>query len=279
MDEIAGRVRLNLLVEAEETARRLDGLLENRVGVFVKIDTGYGRTGIPAEETELVAGVLSSVSESRHLEPVGLLTHAGHSYAAGNPDGIHAIHHMSLDAMVGLKEALGGEWERLVISVGDTPTCSLAGSFEGVDEIRPGNFVFYDAMQCGLGTCACEDVAVALACPVVAVHPERKEILVHGGAVHLSKDYLGDAAGERSFGLVVELDDEGWGDPVPGARVSKLSQEHGTIVAPEDLCARVRIGDLLGVLPVHSCLTANLMGAYLALEGEGIDHLSGVGRL
>jgi len=50
---------------------------------------------------------------------------------------------------------------------------------------------------------------------------------------------------------------------VPGAAVTALSQEHGTVTfdegafpAPGDLA----VGDLLLVWPVHSCLTANLMG-------------------
>ena len=35
------------------------------------------------------------------------------------------------------------------------------------------------------------------------------------------------------------------------------------------------IGYLVGIVPVHSCLTANLMKGYLTLEGEEIDHMEG----
>ena len=34
--------------------------------------------------------------------------------------------------------------------------------------------------------------------------------------------------------------------------------------------AAVRVGDLLGVLPVHSCLTADLLQEYVTREGEHI---------
>jgi D-serine deaminase-like pyridoxal phosphate-dependent protein len=37
----------------------------------------------------------------------------------------------------------------------------------------------------------------------------------------------------------------------------------------------VQVGDLLGILPVHSCMTADCMGAYLSLAGEWIDHAEG----
>ena len=33
---------------------------------------------------------------------------------------------------------------------------------------------------------------MVIACPVVALHPERKEVIIYGGAVHLSKDNYTD---------------------------------------------------------------------------------------
>jgi D-serine deaminase-like pyridoxal phosphate-dependent protein len=32
-----------------------------------------------------------------------------------------------------------------------------------------------------------------------------------------------------------------------------------------------KVGDLVEILPVHSCLTANLMGHYITAEGEFIE--------
>jgi len=32
----------------------------------------------------------------------------------------------------------------LKISYGDTPTCCVSENFPGVDELRPGNFIFFD---------------------------------------------------------------------------------------------------------------------------------------
>ena len=34
---------------------------------------------------------------------------------------------------------------------------------------------------------------------------------------------------------------------------------------------QVKVGDILAVLPVHSCLTANLMRHYVTLSGEVIE--------
>ncbi|MBW6460253.1 MAG: alanine racemase, partial [Bacteroidales bacterium] len=160
----------------------------------------------------------------------------------------------------------------LLISIGDTPSCSLVEDFSGVDEIRPGNFVFYDLMQYSLGACTLEQVSVALACPVVGKYPHRNEIVIHGGAIHFSKDFLYKSSGERIYGYVVKIGDKEWSKPVPGAYLSSLSQEHGIVRANREFIDEIRLGDVVGVLPVHSCLTANLMKAYLTLDGEAIGY-------
>jgi D-serine deaminase-like pyridoxal phosphate-dependent protein len=93
--------------------------------------------------------------------------------------------------------------------------------------------------------------------------------------VHLAKDFLRREDGSLAFGAVVLLGDDGWSAPIPGAWVRSLSQEHGIVHAEPEvfswLTERVGVGDLLGVLPVHSCLTADLLRHYLTLDGMRID--------
>ncbi len=113
-------------------------------------------------------------------------------------------------------------------------------------------------MQYQLGSCSLDDIAVAVACPVVSVYPERNELIIYGGAVHLSKEYI-ETDGKKSFGLIVQLNGNEWGDTIPGAYVSSVSQEHGIVKMPGKYIFRFRPGEVLGVLPVHSCLTANLL--------------------
>nr|NHJ86257.1 alanine racemase [Asgard group archaeon] len=49
-----------------------------------------------------------------------------------------------------------------------------------------------------------------------------------------------------------------------------LSQEHGIVHCPRNYFADIKIGDLLYVLPVHSCLTANLMKKMFLPDGTEI---------
>jgi D-serine deaminase-like pyridoxal phosphate-dependent protein len=160
----------------------------------------------------------------------------------------------------------------MIISLGDTPSCSLLDDFTGVDEIRPGNFVFYDLMQEQIGSCKMEEIAVALASPIIAKNAKRHEIAVYGGAIHLSKEYILDEKGHKCFGRIVQLHDSEWSSPLPDATVISLSQEHGIIKVTEEYFDNFQIGDLLGILPVHSCLTAAAMGEYYSWKGNRIDH-------
>jgi len=117
-----------------------------------------------------------------------------------------------------------------------------------------------------------DQIAVALACPVVALHPERDEVVVYGGAIHLSKDYT-EVSGVRQYGLVCLPSREAWNEPIEGAYVARLSQEHGILHVPQPALRKIRVGDLVCVLPAHACLTAQAMGAYLTLTGRKIDML------
>ncbi len=155
------------------------------------------------------------------------------------------------------------------ISVGDTPGCSLSKTFGDVSEIRPGNFVFFDCEQLAVGACTAEDIAVALACPVVAKHPQRGEAVVYGGAIHLSKDWIVED-GRMVHGKIALPQGDSWGAPLAGAYVDRLSQEHGIVHLEKDDLDHLRIGDLLCILPAHACLTVQVMGEYLTLDSKQI---------
>jgi D-serine deaminase-like pyridoxal phosphate-dependent protein len=263
IDELAGRIRLGLLVESLEVVRLLERKLTAPAGVWIKIDTGYGRTGIPADRGGEVLELARAVAASRRLALRGLLTHAGHSYHAASPAAIRAVYADTAARLKKLRRdlAASGLPGSLELSVGDTPSCSLVEDFSGVDEIRPGNFVYYDLTQLALGACTQQELAAAVACPVVAVHPERGTLVLYGGAVHFSKESLLLPDGRNIFGQAAAAGAGGkpWGGLIPEAYLASLSQEHGILQATPELLRSTRVGDLLFVLPVHSCLAADLL--------------------
>lgn len=271
LDGLAERLDLHLLVESAAVAQRLSQKLHHSVNVWLKIDVGSHRTGLLWNDDRAVTAVALAVAEAPNLTLKGLLTHSGHTYHAGDPAEVVKLYHETvarLQAAQGILQARGWETE---ISIGDTPSCSLVESFEGVDEVRPGNFIFYDLDQLHIGSCIEEEIAVALACPVVAKHRQRLQIVLYGGAIHLSKEFVEGEDGRPIFGRIVLPQEGGWSPMVAEAAVVSLSQEHGVVQVDETLFAQIEVGDLLLVLPVHSCLTANLMKKYLTLDGDLIE--------
>ncbi|WMN11227.1 alanine racemase [Marivirga salinae] len=269
-NDLARKIKLNLCVESLETVKALNDFLEHPVGIFLKIDAGYHRTGLEAENYAEIEAILEALESNQLITIKGFLQHAGHTYGAHGKKEIDEIHAFTSEKMINLKDHFIKKYPDIIISNGDTPTCSVSENFEHIDEMRPGNFVFFDVMQAEIGSCNYENIAVAMACPVVAKHAGRNEVIIYGGAVHFSKDRI-EKDGKTIYGLIAEEKEKGWGNPISGWYVKKLSQEHGTIHIPDEDFDQIKIGDLLYILPIHSCLTANLMSKYYTLEGEEIE--------
>jgi D-serine deaminase-like pyridoxal phosphate-dependent protein len=259
INHLSKEVNLNLLVDSVYSTIQLDNLLKARTGLFVEIDNGYHRSGLLPEQIEEIEAIISTCENSRFLEFNGFLTHAGNTYSAKGKTEIMAIMKDAKTKLTRIKQRYLKRFPNIIISYGDTPSCSLADEFKGFDEVRPGNFVYFDVMQYHIGSCSLDDIAVAVACPVVSVYPHQNELVIYGGAVHLSKESIAADNNFKLFGYVFELIENRWTEPIPGAYVSSLSQEHGIIKMPEEFITRFKPGDILGILPIHSCLTADLL--------------------
>lgn len=274
INELAEKIQLNVLIENIESIKYLEKHLNAPVGAFLKIDIGYHRTGLdPTDETR-IRGLLQAMDRSNHIQALGLLGHAGHSYKARGRAAIHQVHLDSLTLMRSLQEALRSDHPQLLISIGDTPTCSWEQAFPGVDEIRPGNFVFYDLAQWRIGSCRFDQIAVAMACPIVAKHPARNQLVVYGGGVHFAKDRSMLLDNKTTYyGHVVPFQDGKWGLPNGQNYLTSLSQEHGIVQLQAEKMDRYQVGDFITLLPIHSCMAANAMKAYRTLDGKTLSRL------
>ncbi len=273
LSELAKNQSLSVQLINEAVTEKLAKELDYPVGFFIEIDAGYGRTGVEVSDFGLIEAILRRAKSTDKLRFKGFYLHPGHTYYTADKV---KIYEESLAALNMLKNKYSTEYPKLVTRIGDTPGCSVMENFGDVDEIGPGNFVFYDMMQVNLGSCKREDVAVALAVPVVDIKKEKKQILIHGGGVHLAKDVITEPDGSKNFGEIVYLTEEGWIIPKERSYVKSISQEHGLIKASDELLSKVKVGDLLGILPIHSCMTADCMGGYLSLNGEKIDHAESI---
>jgi D-serine deaminase-like pyridoxal phosphate-dependent protein len=255
---LARRVTLGVIVDRPEVVSALAGPLR----VWIEVDVGHGRTGLLWDNAAGLRETFAAIAAAPGLAFAGLLTHAGQSYAGD----ARAVFASTRERMQQARRTTGGAGE---ISVGDTPSGFAEPDWRGVDEMRPGNYAFCDIMQVHAGVCADDQVACAVACPVVATYADR--VVVHGGAVHLAKERLEDARGPW-YGELLTLDDAGFGALQRARRVTGLSQEHG-VIAGLGLDDELRPGDVVLIAPVHSCLTCEQFAAYRTLEGEVLPRL------
>jgi len=270
LNELSINAKISILLDNPDTLAFLGGLA-HPIDFYIDIDPGYGRTGIRSGDRKGIELLLAASRKNPRLNFKGFYCHAGKSYKAKANSEKEQIHLHATGELQKLKEEF--TVYNPINLYGDTPNCSTQDDFTGIDEITPGNFVFYDLTQMLLGSCYPKQVAVAMACTVTGKYPDRKQLLVHGGGVHFSKEslMLGD---NIVYGQVVRQDEKGWSCPGVNTFLTGLSQEHGLLENAGELFEQTRIGDQLLIIPVHSCMTANLMREYLTLEGKVISTMN-----
>lgn len=269
INTLSHKIKLNVVLEDISVVDQLDSKLHNPVGVYIEINTGYHRAGLNPDDVDLITPLIQRLDECHNINFKGFLTFAGHSYHSRSTVEILKVHKEYMEDMLGLKNKYISTHPMLELSIGDTPTCSIAGDFNGIGEIRPGNFVFYDLMQVIIGSCTRKEVSAIVACPVVAIHEDRGEVIIFGGAVHFSKEAISTQERGDYHGDVVRLHDGLWNCDDTGAYLSWVTQEHGIVKASASFINKIKIGDFIGVIPVHSCLVANLMkSSTLILNAE-----------
>ncbi|MBI3452532.1 MAG: hypothetical protein HY057_06855 [Rhodospirillales bacterium] len=138
--------------------------------------------------------------------------------------------------------------------------------------MRPGNFVFFDLFQAGLGTCVEDDIAVSVLASVTGHHRGLNHLLLDAGALALSKDIGANQRRPGSgYGALAE---PGTTALLPNLAVLDVHQEHGIagyangLDAIEKLpFARFPVGARLAILPNHVCMTAAMYDRYHVIDG------------
>ena len=253
---LSERVRLAVGVDSVEGARTLAAPFVDagrRLDVLVKVDVGFHRVGVRPADAPLLA---LRLAETNGLRVRGVFTHAGHAYLQDSPGAVAAVGEQEGRLLAEAAEAVRAKGVALEeVSVGSTPTARSAMSQAGVTECRPGNYVYLDASQVALGTCAEKDCALTVLATVVSV-PEPGRAVLDAGSKTLSSDPLrprGDG-----FGLLLGT----------RSRLSRLSEEHGVVAVAEG--DSFRVGQKVRVLPNHACVVSNLHDRVTVVSGEDV---------
>jgi len=262
LKDLQEKAKLRIFLNREDDVSLLNSELSKTFKVYIEIDAGYGRSGISIDEKEKIQNLINTIKDGKYSEFHGFYIHDGGTYKAQGKSDIKEKVKQSLSALRDLKRL----YPDAKTSLGDTPSASVLEDFDGIDEITPGNLVFYDWMQVQIGSCSPNDVAVFVKVPLSHKINDNKTI-VQGGAVHFSKDYI-EQDGSKNYGQAFKMDGKDI-VPIDGVSLSALSQEHGTLTGFDpDL---VDGDNCISILPIHSCLTVNLFKCYYTTDGEIIQ--------
>jgi D-serine deaminase-like pyridoxal phosphate-dependent protein len=271
--EISRDCELSLITDDVEVPDQLNDAAKQanvHLNLFLKVDCGYHRCGIEPNNP-LAIEIPRRISSASNLRFAGILTHAGHSYNCQTKAEVLALAKHERDVMAGFAEGLRKEVGPVpIVSIGSTPTITSVDHLDGIDEVRPGNYIFFDAFQATLGSCSFGDCALTVLASVVHRDRARRKVIIDAGAIALSKDRgpvgLNPNCG---YGRVLDLNGEDL-----NLTVSEMSQEHGVIIAndenDENTLDQLSVGSRVRVLANHSCLTAAQHSHYNVLEGEHV---------
>ena len=232
--------------------------------VFIEIDSGGGRAGLPAPELPGLLEIARIMHAAPGVELAGVMTHAGHSYHENTLDGIARVAEQERLAVVGAAEKLRAAGIPCpIVSAGSTPTATWSRDFTGLTEMRPGVYVFNDLDQALIGSCKPEDLALSVLASVIGHYPHRNQLLIDAGALALSKDISAQEFQPNvGFGTIADA-------PLKDMAVVACSQEHGFVGSADSMpFGNMPIGTRVRVLPNHACITAAAYDRYYVVDSE-----------
>ncbi|MDQ6626091.1 MAG: alanine racemase [Verrucomicrobiota bacterium] len=234
-----------------------------RPGVFLKVDVGLHRVGVAADSAELIR-LGAAIVATPALQFVGLLSHAGHAYSAAGPTEIREIARQEARQLAIARERLASIGVNVrEISIGSTPTVLASDCYEGITEIRPGNYVFMDRTPLRLGLLGTERVALSIVSSIVSANDDY--LIIDAGSKVLSSDLGAHGTGTADgFGVAYPID--GYRETGAAALIAKLSEEHGFI--PRSAIAG-EIGGKVRIIPNHACPVVNLADQLSVVHEDG----------
>ena len=224
--------------------------------VRIEIDSGFGRCGI--KDNKVLLSLAQKISAEPWLLLEGIFTHAGQVYSAASEEEVARIGNAEARAVELAHTYLHQKGiEVQTVSVGSTPTAKYAVRSDAVNEIRPGNYVFYDGIQLALGSARAESCSLFLMSTVIS-QPKKDQIVIDAGSKALGLD-----RGAHSLQMLT-----GYGTPVNiEATIERVSEEHGILKLKQ--AQNIELGSPVIILPNHACSVANLFEKYYLIS----DHL------
>jgi len=254
-------VRISALVECEEQISAWRG---SAIGLFIDVNPGMNRTGIPEERAAEIVQLARAIQGSRQIFR-GLHYYDGHLSSLDLAER-ERVAHLGYDHLMRIVNAFGQAGIPIaeVITAG-TPAfpCSLSyGGFTDaafVHRVSPGTIVYNDCSSLVQLPLEYGYRPAAVVVSTVVSRPSPGRFTCDAGHKTVSAD-----AGVPTCAVLGE----------PGYSPSKPSEEHLPIDVMEGLGPA--IGDLLYLLPRHICPTVNNFDHAVLVTGGRIVNIERV---
>ncbi len=269
--EVARQTKVTVSLDNLVTARLISEVARQErveIHVLVEADVGLGRVGIEPG-AELVA-LGRAVSNLPYLNLAGVAFYPGHIKSM-DESGAEAVEKLSETVSTMVKQFQAAGMKLDIVSGGSTPTLFESHKVDGLNEIRPGTYIFNDRNTVECGACRWEDCAASIMVTVVST-ARQGQIIIDGGSKTFSSDRL-STTGEPTFGRLVDA---------PEAVFTKMNEEHGFVDMRRAREANFQVGDRVRVIPNHICVAVNLHEQVYGVrngEVEQVWKVEGRGKL
>ncbi len=268
--QIAKRTQVTMALDSLVVAQQLSSAATAHgadIGVLAEVDVGLGRVGMAPGKAllELIQGI--GRLPRLHFDGIAFYPGQIKSLDEEGQEGLTQVAQLLEQILNDLRQA--GFTPRIV-SGGSTPTLFHSHLLPGMNEIRPGTYIFNDRNTVLSGACTLDECAASIMVTVVST-AKTGQMIVDGGSKTFSSDHQ-TAGSEVSFGHVVEA---------PQAVFTKMNEEHGFVDLHKaghqfDVGARVRI------IPNHICVAMNLHEYVYGIRGDVVEQtwrVEGRGKL
>ena len=255
--EVARRTRVTVSLDSLFAAGELSAAAASaglEVGVRVEMDAGLRRVGVvPGPD---VVALARQIDRLPGLRFEGIAFYPGHIRGEDQ----QALGELSqvLDGVIGMLR--DSRLAPKIVSGGSTPTLYHSHLITGMNEIRPGTYIFNDLNTVLSGACKLDDCAASILATVISTAVAGQAV-IDGGSKTFSSDR--PVAGELRFGHVAEA---------PDAVFTKMNEEHG-YVNTQACATPPRIGDRVRVIPNHVCVAMNLHETVYGIRGERVEQM------
>jgi len=259
LTDVARSTRVTVSLDSLEAAAPLSAAASQagvELGVLCELDVGLKRVGVrPGSELVSFAQALRKLPG---LCVQGIAFYPGQIKSL-DEEGLRAIDHLSQTVECCVRDLRHAGMEPEVVSGGSTPTLFHSHDVAGMNEIRPGTYIFNDRNTVACGGASWDDCAASILTTVVSASVSG-QIIIDGGSKTFSSDRLVTDP-EAGFGQVVEA---------PRAVFQKMNEEHGYI----DITRAGRsfsVGERLRVIPNHVCVAVNLHEYMYGVRGDTVE--------